>query len=165
MRVPAPGRKVSESTDSTQKIFPSAALTTRSSSTGMRRAGLRKNDIRKVLERFEEEFEASLLRHKVAVDTTGATVSESLEEMIAKILPFLPDADRERLIIRDDDHGAGPNALFWCQVAVADKPPPIRYTPCVLDDRNRQSRPPNVRSDHGRHDSSTRHPPPLGACH
>jgi hypothetical protein len=54
-------------------------------------------DIKTVLGRFEEEHEASLLRYKVAIDTSDATVQGSLEELISKIRPFMPDADRERM--------------------------------------------------------------------
>ena len=62
---------------------------------------LQRKDIGKVLVRFEEEYEASLLRHKVAINTTDATVQESLEELVDKIRPLLLDADRELVEAKD----------------------------------------------------------------
>lgn len=58
---------------------------------------LQDNDVEHVLERFEEEYEASLLRHKVAIDTSEASVEVSLAEMIDKITPLLQEKDRRRI--------------------------------------------------------------------
>ncbi len=59
---------------------------------------LQEKDIERVLRRFEEEYEASLLRNKLAIDTTDATVDESLGEFAEKIQRFITDADRARVL-------------------------------------------------------------------
>ena len=56
-------------------------------------------DIQHVLERFEEEFEESLIRRTFELDTTSATVEETLAEFVAKIEPHLSDADRLRTLV------------------------------------------------------------------
>ncbi len=58
---------------------------------------LQDKDVEHVLERFEEEHSASLLKHKVALDTSEASVQESLAEMIEKITPLLMEKDRRRI--------------------------------------------------------------------
>ena len=58
---------------------------------------LQDKDVEHVLELFEEEYEASLLKHKVAIDTSEVSVEESLAEMIDKITQLLPDKDRQRI--------------------------------------------------------------------
>ena len=58
---------------------------------------LQREDIDNVLARFEEEYEASLLRHKVVIDTTTATVEESMAELAEKLTPLLTEADRNRM--------------------------------------------------------------------
>ena len=50
-----------------------------------------------VLERFEEEFEASLLKNKIVLDTTASTVDETLKEFVEKARPFLTESDRKRM--------------------------------------------------------------------
>ena len=54
-------------------------------------------DVDTVLSRFEEEFAASLLPNKIILDTTAATVSETLDEFLEQAKPCFSDADRERL--------------------------------------------------------------------
>jgi len=41
-------------------------------------------DVEYILKRFEEEFEWSLIRNKIVLDTTAATVEETLAEFLAK---------------------------------------------------------------------------------
>ena len=53
-------------------------------------------DVEHVLARFEEEFEASLIRNKLVLDTSAATVAETLAEFVEQVTPMLSDADRER---------------------------------------------------------------------
>jgi hypothetical protein len=58
---------------------------------------VQKGDIELVLSRFEEEFHRSVLPNKLVVDTTDATVEESVAEFARQIGPFLTDRDRERM--------------------------------------------------------------------
>ena len=54
-------------------------------------------DIEHVLARFEEEFAASLITRRIVLDTTAATVEETLSEFIGKYEPFHTAADRQRI--------------------------------------------------------------------
>ena len=54
-------------------------------------------DAEYVLDRFQEEFENSLIGHRFSIDTTDATPEESLEEFIEKVGPHLTAEDRERM--------------------------------------------------------------------
>ena len=58
---------------------------------------LQEQDVEYVLRRFNEEYEASLLRNKITIDTSSATVEESVTELVDKMQPFLSDADRARM--------------------------------------------------------------------
>ena len=60
-------------------------------------AVLQGKDIEHVLARFQEEYERSTLANKLSIDTTNATVQESLEEFVGKMEEFFTDADRERI--------------------------------------------------------------------
>ena len=64
------------------------------------RGVVQEGDVEFVLKRFEEEFEASLLKNKMALDTTSATVKATLAEFVDKVQPFLSDADRRRMMER-----------------------------------------------------------------
>ena len=57
---------------------------------------VRDEDVELVLRRFEEEYEASAIQHKVEIDTSEATEDDILAELIAKLEPHLTDDDRER---------------------------------------------------------------------
>ncbi len=57
-------------------------------------------DTETVLERFEGEYERSLIGRKFVLDTTSATVEESLNEFIRQIKPFITADDRLRLLNR-----------------------------------------------------------------
>ena len=61
------------------------------------RGVVEEGDVELVLTRFEEEFEASLLRNKMALDTTSATVEETFAEFVDQVQPFLSDVDRRRI--------------------------------------------------------------------
>ena len=50
-----------------------------------------------ILGRFQEEFDNSLIKNKITIDTTDVTVDESLQEFISKVDPYLTDEDRERM--------------------------------------------------------------------
>lgn len=54
-------------------------------------------DIELVLRRFEEAYEKSNLQHKFTLDTSTATVAETLAEFVEKIQPHLTPADRQRM--------------------------------------------------------------------
>ncbi len=57
---------------------------------------VRDEDVELVLRRFEEEYEASAIQHKVEIDTSEATEEDILAELIAKLEPHLTDDDRKR---------------------------------------------------------------------
>jgi len=58
-------------------------------------------DAEVVLERFEEEYDGSLIPRKFVLDTTTASVEESLEEFKRQIKPFITSQDRLRLLTRE----------------------------------------------------------------
>lgn len=57
-------------------------------------------DVETVLERFEERFDASAIRRKFTLDTTSATVQETLGEFEARIQEHLTDSDRLRIVTK-----------------------------------------------------------------
>ena len=57
-------------------------------------------DIERVLRRFEKEFESSLISSKLTLDTTSATVEETLAEFVRSIEPHLTEGDRLRMLTR-----------------------------------------------------------------
>ena len=61
------------------------------------RGVVREEDVALVLDRFREEFAASMLRNKMVLDTTSATPEETLAEFVEKMEPFFTGADRERM--------------------------------------------------------------------
>ena len=67
------------------------------------RGVVREEDVELVLKRFEEEFEASLIKNKIVLDTTSSTVAETLEEFVKKVQPFLTESDHKRM----RDHRSG----------------------------------------------------------
>ena len=62
------------------------------------RGVVREDDIEHVLERFEEEYQDSLLRRKIALDTSNITVEETLGQFVSNIKPFLTQPDRLRIL-------------------------------------------------------------------
>ena len=58
---------------------------------------VRDEDVEQVLARFEEEFEASLIRKRIVLDTSTATVEETLAEFVEKYQPFFSNADLLRM--------------------------------------------------------------------
>ena len=54
-------------------------------------------DVERVLERYEQEFADSLIKHKTRLDTTSATIQESTGEIIEKITALMTDEDRQRI--------------------------------------------------------------------
>lgn len=59
---------------------------------------VQEKDIEFVLQRFEEQYQKSLLRRKFTLDTTSAAVEETLAEFEAAIEPLLTDSDRLRIL-------------------------------------------------------------------
>jgi hypothetical protein len=64
---------------------------------------VREADVEHVLNRFREEYELSTIPNRLTLDTTSATVEETLAESVEKIEPFLSSDDiarRERHLCR-----------------------------------------------------------------
>ncbi len=61
---------------------------------------VQETDIDHVLERFQQEFDGSSLRHKIVLDTSTATVGETLAEFVEKIEPHLTQDDRLSMMSR-----------------------------------------------------------------
>ena len=61
---------------------------------------VQEKDIEHVLERFEEEAFAPLLGGRITLDTSTATVEESLAEFAEKVQPLLTESDRSRMLMR-----------------------------------------------------------------
>ena len=59
---------------------------------------LQEKDIEYVLQRFGEEYQRSLLIRKFVLDTTSATVKETLAEFAARMDPHLTETDRLRMM-------------------------------------------------------------------
>ena len=53
-------------------------------------------DIERVSRLFEAAFDASRLSNKMVLDTSTATVEETLAQFVSQMEPFLTDADRQR---------------------------------------------------------------------
>ena len=58
---------------------------------------VRDQDVEHVLGRFEEEFEASLIRRRIVLDTSMATVEQTLAEFLQAHEPFMSRQDRQRM--------------------------------------------------------------------
>ena len=62
---------------------------------------LKESDIEMVQARFEEEISYSLLRHQITLDTSTATIEETMAEFVQKIEPHLTDTDRMRIVLQN----------------------------------------------------------------
>ena len=62
-------------------------------------------DIELVSQRFREEYERSLIPGKFTLDTTNATVEETMAEFVARIQPYLTPQDRMGLLARSANLG------------------------------------------------------------
>ena len=60
---------------------------------------LQDKDVEFVLQRFEEEYDRSLIKNKFAIDTSAATVEQCLAEFVENMEPLLTDADRTRILV------------------------------------------------------------------
>ena len=63
---------------------------------------VREEDVEHVLARFEEEFEASLIQRRIVLDTSTATVEQTLAEFLEAHEPFMSREDRQRM----EKHGS-----------------------------------------------------------
>lgn len=61
---------------------------------------VKESDIESVLAEFETEQERSILPTKIVIDTSRATVQESLVELIANIRPHMTIEDRRRMALK-----------------------------------------------------------------
>jgi broad-specificity NMP kinase len=66
---------------------------------------VKEEDIEHVLGRFEEEFNNSIIHHKFTLDTSTATVDETMAEFATKVEPYLSDEERERILTRSNLFG------------------------------------------------------------
>lgn len=55
-------------------------------------------DVKHVLERFEEEFVRSTIRNKIVLDTTDSTPNGTFQEFLDKMQPFWTEGDRLRML-------------------------------------------------------------------
>ena len=58
---------------------------------------VQEQDIGHVLDRFEEEVAASLIQKRISLDTSTATVAETLQQFVAAYEPYQSNADRLRI--------------------------------------------------------------------
>ena len=71
-----------------------------SKQTKMRPPGiLAQKDVEHVLARFDEEFDASLIRKKITLDTTSSTPESTLDEFVTAYTPLMSERDRSRLLV------------------------------------------------------------------
>ena len=54
-------------------------------------------DVEEVLQSFEHEFSKSILRYRFSLDTSNATVQETLDQFVEQMVPMLRDSDRLRM--------------------------------------------------------------------
>jgi hypothetical protein len=59
---------------------------------------VKQRDIAKVLGLFEEACGRSTLRHRITLDTSRASVAQTVDEFARKVEPFLTDTDRLRIL-------------------------------------------------------------------
>ena len=59
---------------------------------------VQEKDIEYVLQCFEEEYACSIIENKFTLDTSTATVEETLAEFVAKMEPYLTKDDRMRIL-------------------------------------------------------------------
>ena len=64
------------------------------------RTVLKEEDIEETVEAFEHHASHSLLRYRMTLDTSEATVEETMREVVEKIEPHLSQADRLRIQTR-----------------------------------------------------------------
>jgi hypothetical protein len=61
---------------------------------------IKEEDVELVLQRFQEEYDDAVFFSRMELDTTTATVEETLAEWVEQMEPFWSDADRIRMLMR-----------------------------------------------------------------
>ena len=67
---------------------------------------IQESDIDLLLQRFEEEYGRSILSRKFILDTTTATVDETLAEFVENVKPHLSESDRLRMLVHHKLNGS-----------------------------------------------------------
>ncbi|MXZ19455.1 MAG: hypothetical protein F4Y84_02365 [Caldilineaceae bacterium SB0665_bin_25] len=62
-------------------------------------------DVEQIIQRFEEEYDHSLIRQKFKLDTSTASVAETAAEFAASIQPYLSESELLRLALRQGKAG------------------------------------------------------------
>ena len=68
---------------------------------------LQEQDVEFIQGRFEEEFRASLISRRFVLDTSTATLDETMAEFAESIQPHLSEVDRSRILTRKALRGGG----------------------------------------------------------
>ncbi len=63
---------------------------------------LKERDVQMVLDRFQEEYDNSLISRSFTLDTTGASVEGSLQEFLGQMWQHLSQVDRLRMVSQPD---------------------------------------------------------------
>jgi hypothetical protein len=74
------------------------AIIERMRATPRPRTLLKESDVDHVLDRFEEEYDSSLMQRRVSLDTTDAAVEETRTQFLDQIRPHLSQKDLLRLV-------------------------------------------------------------------
>ena len=61
---------------------------------------VKEQDIQEVLDKFDSEYEASLLHNKMVLNTSDATVDQTLEEFKTSFETFITQDDRRRIVVQ-----------------------------------------------------------------
>lgn len=61
---------------------------------------LQEKDVELVFDRFQYEFRHTLFEKKLVLDTSTATVEDTLAEFVEKVEPYLTESDRSRMVLR-----------------------------------------------------------------
>ena len=56
------------------------------------------NDIKSLKNRFQKEFDSSLITNKITIDTSNSTIEQSVSELVYKLQPFYSRDDRIKLL-------------------------------------------------------------------
>ena len=70
-------------------------------------AVLQDKDVELVLQRFQEEYDDAVFFNRIELDTTSATVQETLAEWIEQMGPYWSELDRLRMLTQSSRAGAG----------------------------------------------------------
>ena len=59
---------------------------------------IKQKDIPELLEKFEEEYQSTIIHAKIKIDTTNLTPNQVLEELLTKVRRYLPSDDLIRMM-------------------------------------------------------------------